>query len=59
MLSDIPEIHQRNSSANKLMQNKGQINVKRGLNSAAKPWTQFNYNTTFSIYDKIIAVNIH
>ena len=27
---------------NKLTQNKGQINVKRELNSAAKPWTQFN-----------------
>ena len=28
------------------MQNKGKINVKRGLNLAAKPCTQFNYNVT-------------
>ena len=41
------------------MQNKEQINVKRGLNSTAKPWTQFNYNITFEINVKIIAVNIH
>ena len=41
------------------MQNKGQINVKRGLNSVAKPWTQFNYNITFEINGNIIAVNIH
>ena len=44
---------------NKLMQNKGQTNVKRGLNSAARPWTQFNYNITFEINGKITAVNIH
>ena len=41
------------------MQNKGQINVERGLNSAAKPWTQFNYSITFEKNGKIIAVNIH
>ena len=35
--------------SNILMQFKGKINVKRGLNSAAKLWTQFNYNTTFEI----------
>ena len=40
------------------MQNKGQINVKRGLDLAAKPWTQFNCNITFEINGKIIAANI-
>ena len=44
---------------NKLMQKKGQINVKRELNSNAKPWTQLNYNITFEINGKIIDVNIH
>ena len=44
---------------NKLMQNKWYINGKRRLNSAAKPWTQFNYNITFEINGKIIAVNIY
>ena len=44
---------------NKLMQNKGSINVKRRLNSAAKSWTQINFNITFEINGKIIAVNIH
>ena len=44
---------------NKLKQNKGQINVKGGLNSATKPWTQFNYNITFETNDKIIDANIH
>ena len=33
---------------------KGQINVKRGLNSVEKPGNQFNYNTTFKINGKII-----
>ena len=41
------------------MQNKGQVNVKRELNSAAKPCTQFNYNTTFEGNGKIIDVNIY
>ena len=35
------------------------MNVKRGLNSAAKPGSQFNCNITFETYGKIIAVNIH
>ena len=33
--------------------------MKSGLNSAAKPWTQYNYNITFEINGKIIDVNIH
>ena len=41
---------------NKLMSNIGQINVKLGLNSAAKPWIQFDYNITFEINGKIIDV---
>ena len=36
------------------MQNKGQTNVKRGVNSAAKPWTQFNYNIAFEINVKLL-----
>ena len=44
---------------NKLVQNKEKINVKRGLNSVAKPWTQFNYNLTFEINGKVVAVNIY
>ena len=41
------------------MQNKGQINVKRGLNSASKSWTQFDYNIAFEIPGKIIDANIY
>ena len=41
------------------MQIKGQINIKRGLNSTVKTWTQFNYNITFEINGKIIDGNIH
>ena len=41
------------------MQNKEKINVKRGLNSAAKTWTQFNYNITFEIKGKSIDAYIH
>ena len=41
----------------KLMQNKGYIHVKRGLNSIANLWTQFNNNITFEISCKIIDVN--
>ena len=33
--------------ASKLVQTKRKINVKRGLNSTAKPWAQFNYNITY------------
>ena len=46
-------------SGNKLTQNQGQINVKRGLNSDAKSWMQFNCNITFEIKCIIIDVNIH
>ena len=46
-------------SGSKLMQIKEQINVKRGLNLAAKPWTQFNYNVPFEINGKIIDGNVH
>ena len=35
------------------------MNVKRELNSAAKPWTWFNYNIIFEIKGKIIDANIH
>ena len=35
------------------------MNVRRGFNAAAKPWTQFNYNTKSEINVKIIYVNIH
>ena len=35
------------------------MNVKRGLKSAAKPWTQFTYNITFEINFKIIDDNTH
>ena len=52
-----PMLYKR-SPGNRLMQNKGQINVKRERNSATKPWTPFNYNITFEINGKIIAVNI-
>ena len=41
------------------MQNNGKIKVKRGLNSAAKPWNQLNYNLTFEINGNIIDGNIH
>ena len=41
------------------MQNTGLINVKRGLTSVAKLWTQINYNVTFEKNDKIIDANIH
>ena len=44
---------------NKLVQNKEQINVKRGLNSTANLWPQFNYSITFEINCKIIDINIH
>ena len=44
---------------NKMMQNKEYINLKRGLNSAVKPCTQYNYNITFKINSEIIAVDIH
>ena len=40
------------------MQDKGQINLKRGLNVVAIPWTQFNYNSTFEINDEVVD-NIH
>ena len=39
---------------NKLMQNKGYINAKRGVNSVAKPWIEFNYNIVFEINCKVI-----
>ena len=42
---------------NKLMQNKGYINVKRGLNSAP-PRTQFNYSIIIEMKCKIIDINI-
>ena len=41
------------------MQNEEQINVKRGLNSAPKPWTQFNYNIAFKVNGNINNDNIH
>ena len=44
---------------NKLMQNKGQINLKRRFNSVAVPWAQFNYNIIFKINGKIIDINTH
>ena len=40
------------------MQNNVYINVKRGLNSASKSWTQFNFNITFEINGKITDGNI-
>ena len=44
----------RGCSGNKLIQNKGCINAKRGLNSLAELWIKFNYNITFETNDKII-----
>ena len=32
------------------------INVKRQLNSAAKTWTQFNYNITLNLAVKLFMV---
>ena len=53
------ELTSRNPG-NKLMQNKGQVNVKRRFNSATKPWTQFNYNIIYEISGgNIIDINIH
>ena len=45
---------------NKLIQNKGKINLTRRLNSATNPWTRppFNCNITLGIKGKIIDVNI-